>query len=157
MNRNAITAVAFLVLFVGLGAAYLHLSRDVAAEERNAAQAPAFEVSSYTLWRRLLTTAAPAGVLSESAVPGPGSIRVTPGVGGAQAEYWEFIANVPARGAPGYAYMVSTGSDSLPGSIPADVLSEIGIPGHAARTASTAASHGSASRVCRPLSSYGCR
>ena len=31
MNRNAITAVAFLVLFVGLGAAYLHLSRNVAA------------------------------------------------------------------------------------------------------------------------------
>ena len=52
MNRNAITAVAFLVLFVGLGAAYLHLSRNVAAEERNAAQAPAFEVDP--LWPKPL-------------------------------------------------------------------------------------------------------
>ena len=52
MNRNAITAVAFLVLFVGLGAAYLHLSRNVAAAERNAAQAPAFEVDP--LWPKPL-------------------------------------------------------------------------------------------------------
>jgi DNA-binding beta-propeller fold protein YncE len=52
MNRNAITAVAFLVLFVGLGAAYLYLSRNVAAAERNAAQAPAFEVDP--LWPKPL-------------------------------------------------------------------------------------------------------
>src|SRR5215204_4859310 len=47
MNRNAITAVAFLVLFVGLGAAYVYLSRDVAAAERGAGQAPAFQVDPY--------------------------------------------------------------------------------------------------------------
>ena len=52
MNRNAITAVAFLVLFAGLGAAYLYLSRNVAAAERNAAQAPAFEVDP--LWPKPL-------------------------------------------------------------------------------------------------------
>ena len=52
MNRNAITAVAFLVMFAGLGAAYLYLSRDVAAQARNAAQAPAFEVDP--LWPKPL-------------------------------------------------------------------------------------------------------
>jgi DNA-binding beta-propeller fold protein YncE len=48
MNRNAITAVAFVVMFAVLGAAYVYLSRDVAAEARNAPQAPAFEVDP--LW-----------------------------------------------------------------------------------------------------------
>ena len=48
MNRNTITAVAFLVMFVGLGAAYLYLSRDVAAQARSAPLAPAFEVDP--LW-----------------------------------------------------------------------------------------------------------
>ena len=52
MNRNAITAVAFVVMFAGLGAAYLYLSRDVAAQARNAPQAPAFEVDP--LWPKPL-------------------------------------------------------------------------------------------------------
>ena len=36
------------------------------------------------------------------------------------------------------------------GSISADVLSEIGMPGQMARTARIASAHGWASRVCRP-------
>ena len=52
MNRNTITAVAFLVMFVGLGAAYLYLSRDVAAAARSAPLAPAFEVDP--LWPKPL-------------------------------------------------------------------------------------------------------
>ena len=52
MNRNTITAIAFLVMFVGLGAAYLYLSRGVAAAARSAPLAPAFEVDP--LWPKPL-------------------------------------------------------------------------------------------------------
>ena len=47
------------------------------------------------------------------------------------------------------------GEDRRSGSgwISADVLSEMGIPGHAARTARIAAAHGSASKVCLPWAS----
>ncbi|HEX5632826.1 MAG TPA: hypothetical protein VFX50_06335, partial [Gemmatimonadales bacterium] len=52
MNRNVITVVAFVVMFAVLGGAYVYLSRDVAAEARNAPLAPAFEVDP--LWPKPL-------------------------------------------------------------------------------------------------------
>jgi len=61
--------------------------------------------------------ALPEGSFATGAEPGPGSI-----IAGAQSTFWEFIANVPANAAPGYAYMATTGSDSLPGPIPWNVF-----------------------------------
>jgi len=81
---------------------------------------PSYAIASYTLWRRILTssaTALPEGSFATGAEPGPGSI-----IAGAQSTYWEFIATVPANAAPGYAYMATTGSDSLPGAIPWNVF-----------------------------------
>lgn len=67
-------------------------------------------IDSYNLWRRVVTTTA-TRPQSES-----GSLRTLRN--STNSTYWEFVASVPARGAPGYALMVTTGSDSLPGSIP---------------------------------------
>jgi len=81
---------------------------------------PSYAIASYTLWRRILTSSAaalPEGSFGAGAEPGPGSI-----LAGAQSTYWEFIATVPANAAPGYAYMATTGSDSLPGMTPWNVF-----------------------------------
>ncbi len=55
----------------------------------------------------------------------------------------------------GNSVQAATSSSLLPGSasMSAEVLSEIGTPGHAARTARNAAAHGSAASVSRPASS----
>jgi len=45
-QRNIVTAVAFLVLFAGLGVAYAYLQREASAE-RVMVQAPAFEVDPF--------------------------------------------------------------------------------------------------------------
>jgi hypothetical protein len=86
--------------------------------------APANPVESYTLWRRIITTTAAqrAGAtrMGRGSPPTLGSVRVTGN--GPQSLYWEFIVTFPARGFPGYAYMVDTGSDSLPGSVPWNVF-----------------------------------
>src|SRR5215213_1283072 len=47
MNRNAITAVAFVVMFVGLGALYVSVQRGAVAAAAAAVQAPAFEVDPF--------------------------------------------------------------------------------------------------------------
>lgn len=82
---------------------------------------PSNPVESYNLWRRIVTTSATQAALAvDGGEPGPGSVRMVPD--GANATYWEYIVTLPARGAPGYAYTVTTGSDSLPGSIPWNVF-----------------------------------
>lgn len=73
-----------------------------------------YGIASYTLWRRSFTNSA------ASAVDGS-RVRLL-SINGTQSEYWEFIATVPANGAPGYAYMAPTGSDSLAGAIPWNVF-----------------------------------
>jgi hypothetical protein len=85
---------------------------------------PSNPVESYTLWRRIYTTSAAQRARALEQVhdsePGPGSIRITPD--GAQSLYWQFIVTMPARAFPGYSYLVTTGSDSLPGQIPWNVF-----------------------------------
>jgi DNA-binding beta-propeller fold protein YncE len=52
MKQNTIMGVVFAVLFVGLGAAYTYLQRDVAAQARDAVKAPYHEVDP--LWPKPL-------------------------------------------------------------------------------------------------------
>lgn len=83
---------------------------------------PSFRISSYTLWRRITTTAALARVSRpvDDRAPAPGSVRADPH--GAESVYWEYVVEIPGRGAPGYSYMVTTGSDSMPGSVSYEVF-----------------------------------
>ena len=95
--------------------------------------APAYGISSYTLWRRITTITAAqvaehgAGFARSADASGDGArdhqghaLRMT--TEGTQSVFWEFVASVPARGVSGYGYMAPTTSDSLPGSIPWNVF-----------------------------------
>jgi hypothetical protein len=82
---------------------------------------PDFSIGQYTVWRRV-----PNALVQAQAFPAtPGTtIRlrdgrvILAGVMGTQAVYWEQVGTQPARGLPGYSFVASTTSDSLPGSNP---------------------------------------
>lgn len=90
--------------------------------------APAYGVASYTLWRRIATSAALQALQRGSAhlaavspgEAGPGALRFS--VQGAQGIYWEFVGSVPGRGQSGYGVMAPTSADSMSGGIPWNVF-----------------------------------
>jgi hypothetical protein len=82
---------------------------------------PDFSIGQYTVWRRVPNALVQAQVLP--ATPGTTTrLRdgrvILAGVLGTQAVYWEQVGTQPARGLPGYSFVASTTSDSLPGSNP---------------------------------------
>lgn len=82
---------------------------------------PDFSIGQYTVWRRV-----PNALVQAQALPAaPGTIArlrdgrvILAGGLGTQAVYWEQVGTQPARGLPGYSFVASTTSDSLPGSNP---------------------------------------
>lgn len=82
---------------------------------------PDFSIGQYTVWRRV-----PNALVQAQALPAtPGATTrlrdgrvILAGVLGTQAIYWEQVGTQPARGLPGYSFVASTTSDSLPGSNP---------------------------------------
>jgi hypothetical protein len=88
---------------------------------------PGAYISSYTLWRRVTEKsarhAAAGGTVPDLHADSgllPGAVRAISR--GAETVYWEYVAQVPARGADGYACMVPTTSDSMPGLVPYNVF-----------------------------------
>jgi hypothetical protein len=77
---------------------------------------PADPLTSYNVWRRLFASAVTPDVArralpgSAAIAPQPGDVRVRGD--GATATFWEFLASVPPRGMPDYAYTVNTLADS---------------------------------------------
>jgi hypothetical protein len=74
-------------------------------------------IREYTLWRRVITPFASeplAPVSAESGHPGRRLRRVVEHRDGAsiEATYWEYVATIPSRRAPGYGYTASTTADS---------------------------------------------
>lgn len=69
---------------------------------------PTFPIDRYSVWRRVAT--APAWVSEPAASSGPRRWRES--WDGVTTLYWEWIAEQPARGRPGYSCVVPTTSDS---------------------------------------------
>ena len=83
---------------------------------------PGLSVAQYTVWRRVPNPA--PSLLAGFAHAGAGPARAADGrvlrtsAQGTQAVYWQMIGTLPARTLPGYSYVATTTSDSLPGSNP---------------------------------------
>jgi hypothetical protein len=82
---------------------------------------PAFAIDSYTLWRRVTTSAMAQGVAeairfepdAEGRVFGFRGDNVCVTREGADYVYWEFVTSMPAYGFMGYGFMAPTPSDSM--------------------------------------------
>ena len=82
-------------------------------------------VASYALWRQVTATTAQAMIARGANVARPDAAGGAPLVGLREARtasgvqlYWEYVGSWPSRAVSAYSQLVTTASDSLPGSIP---------------------------------------
>jgi hypothetical protein len=92
--------------------------------------APPTGIESYTLWRRVIMSAARQAIAAGARViASPGAARsagehvlLRVVSDGGEATYWEYLVAVPAIGETGYGYTVATTADSMAGLVPWNVF-----------------------------------